>query len=597
MQRFLMLFVASLLVLATAGCALQEKKLSELDYLDRDKKFRYKDYEKRVLGDPKKNVSENKTPHIPNFSNILSAPVPPSVGQDKLVTLSVTEDVPLKDVLIELSRLAEVDMEIDSGIKGGIILSVRDKPFDQVIRRVAHMGGLRYKIEDGVLRVERDLPYQVDYVVDFLNIIRSNEGNVNINTQVIGGSSGGGGGSSGGSGGGGSGGGGSGGGGSSGGGGGLSTGSASTLTSSYEGDLWKSVEEGLKAIIESEIEGLSKVEKENTRSSRRASSDEGGKKKFLQINKQAGVISILATGKQHQRIKGYLDSIKRTVSAQVLIEAKIVEVELNDRYNSGIDWGQITESGLGIASSATFSPGIPATIADAFTLRGVRSIPFVITLLEQFGTSRTLSSPRIHAANNQQAVLTFAQNEVYFEIELDDETESSAGTDERRSLEVTSSIKTVPVGIILTLQPSINLETQEITMNIRPTLSRITAFKDDPAVSLALAVTGTANPGNLNNQIPVIEVRELDSILKIKSGEVMVIGGLMTDSNTNKDSGIPYANRVPVFGNAFKSVQKTNEVVETVILIKATIVPTQGLGEQDKRIYQEFTRDPRPLAF
>src|SRR5205814_246733 len=139
----------------------------------------------------------------------------------------------------------------------------------------------------------------------------------------------------------------------------------------------------------------------------------------------------------------------------------------------------------------------------------------------------------------------------------------------------------------------------EITLSVRPTLSRITDNVSDPAVAFLIAQAAAQNiPVNVTNQVPVIEVRELDSILKLKSGQVMVIGGLMQDIATNNDKGIPVASSVPFVGNLFKGVDKKSDMQELVIFIRATIVDSAGdASSADKSVYQKFTKDPRPIEF
>lgn len=514
-------------------------------------------------------------PSIPEISDILTAPPPPEeINEEKLVSLSVTEDVPVKNVLVELGRLADVDMEIDPGITGGIIFRVKDKPFKDVIRRIADLAGLRYYVDDGVLRVERDTPYLTNYNVDFLNIIRSNTGSVSIDTKVLGNGAAG-----------------------AEAGEGLSSGSSSSITSSYDGDLWTSVENTIQSILAFTPASLSvQSAADNLNAPPTAVTVVTSS---YNINKQAGIISIVAPEKQQRNIKSYLDNVKRTASAQVLIEAKIVEVTLDEQYKSGIDWGSLKNVGPGVQLSGEF-PSTISTSTDFIQigrLNKAGTLASSVSLTDSFGVSRTLSSPRLHAMNNQQAVLTFAENEVYFTLDVQEE-EDTSGNGSNTTLTIDSTVNTVPIGVILTLQPSINLDTQEITMNIRPTLSRIASRVSDPGVEIIVARSSQNGDDNVKSEIPVIEVRELDSILKIKSGEIMVIGGLMKEVNSNTDKGVPGAGRVPLFGHLFKSVEKGTEVVETVIFIKATIIPSAGLVEEpDKKFYKTFTRDPRPLAF
>lgn len=562
-----------------SGCDRGDLKKQLSDKHDTDLALSREDYTDNLFGKHERSTDETTPPPaIPDVSDILAAPpAPEKTGVNKLISLSVTEDVPLKDVLLELGRLADTEMEIDASISGGIILRVKNRPFDDVIRRIADLGSLRYSYENGVLRVERDTVYVKNYTVDFLNLIRSNSGSVTINTQVLGGassaSSGDGGGSSS---------------------GGLSSGSTNAISTSYEGDLWASVEQSITDILNFQPSDLSAAINDGSAA---ASSNATASPGFT-MNRQAGVISVRATEKQHRNVAEYLAQVKKVSSAQVLIEAKIVEVNLNDEYRSGVNW-DLVNSKSDVAADFDFRSSFPTeTVTDFLTLSlgNTADLTTTVQLVEQFGTTRIISSPRLHAINNQQAVLTFAENDVYFtlEVEREEDTDGSGVTDVTST--VSSTLNTVPIGVILSLQPSIDLDNEEITMNIRPTLSRITERRDDPGVTLS--ARQIEEDSTITSSVPVIEVREMDSVLKIKSGEVMVIGGLMEERSANKDVGIPGLSGIPILGNAFKSVEKTTDVVETVIFIKATIVGSRGyVGKADRNFYKTFTREPRPLTF
>jgi general secretion pathway protein D len=281
----------------------------------------------------------------------------------------------------------------------------------------------------------------------------------------------------------------------------------------------------------------------------------------------------------------------------VLIEAKIVEVSLNEEFRSGIDWGSISLSkGLNFGFDIVGGDSSPAVKLSARN-KNNGSLEAAIGLTEKFGTARTLSSPRITAINNQQAALTFAQNKVYFQIKVDRETNSTT-SNSQQLFTVDSTVKTVPIGIIVTVQPSINPDTEEITLNVRPTLSRMVDEVEDPAVAYLASQSSGALPDNLKNLIPVVEVREMDTIMKIKSGDIMVMGGMMEEKNANTDTGVPWISGVPWIGNAFKDVDRTNEVVEMVIFMKATIIPSSGkVSKKDIQTYKKFTNDPHPLNF
>ncbi len=555
-------------------------------------------------------------PPIPTLEDVLAAPTPPKIGATKLVSVAVTDDVPLKDVLIELARLADVDIEVDAGITGGVGFRAKDKPFNEVVERIADLAGLRYSMKNGVLRVERDTPYIQTYSIDFLNLKRDAASATSLSTNVFTSSVGGDeeSGDSGGS--------------SSGGGagaGGVNSGSTSSVNSTSESDFWEKFDAGISAIMAyvppSRVStvtvaaqpalpeagaagtegttGAAAAAPATTTAAPAAAATSGGGS-FV-INRQAGAITVSGTAKQHELVQKFLEKVRSTTSSQVLIEAKIIEVTLNDQFQSGIDWTQFGGSKIGMPM--TFGGVADATNAASFAfklgdLAGKNfDLQAAVDLAQTFGTTRTLSSPRLHAMNNQQAVLTFAENIVYFEFDISNETTTTTST--RAELNIDPTIKTVPIGIIMTLMPSINTETNEVTLSVRPTLSRVTGTVSDPTIALAVAQLGPdVELPPISSEIPIVEVRELDSMLKLQSGEVMVIGGLMEDKAINTDRGVPWISEVPYIGNAFKGVDKNHDIKELVIFIKATIIGTHGNAHaMDKAIYEKFTNDPRPLGF
>lgn len=526
-------------------------------------------------------------PPIPDLAEIIAAPKPPKIGATKVISVSVTDDVPLKDVLIELSKLADIDVEIDSRISGGITFRAKDRPFNEVIDRISNMAGLRYTMRNNVLRIERDLPYIQTYPLDMLNLDRASKGDIGVNSSGAGGGSGG-----------------------DAGGGGSSGSSSNTITAESKGDFWEQFESGVKNILAYSPRSLGSAPDVE------ATAKDGGAA-FYSLNRQAGTLTFAGTERQHEYMSQFIKAIESNISSQVLIEAKIVEVSLNDNYQTGIDWTKLGTDRVGFRSdfSSVQATDIAQSAAQITLLKndifgsGI-DLAAAVDLLEEFGITRALSSPRLNAMNNQQAVLSFVENLVYFDVSIDVTDAISATTTSGgipAKVEVTSEPKSAPVGIVLAMQPTINSQTNEITLNVRPTLSRVTQFITDPGFEIGKANAAAQLPANspvittlnsVTSQIPQLEVRELDSILKVTSGQVMVIGGLLEDTVTNNDAGIPGVSNVPYFGNLFKSVQRTNVKKELVILIRATIVPSSGSAHQsDRRLYEKFITDPRPLEF
>lgn len=599
MKPFLKIAFSACTLLLISACS-EHSDFAKSDPIDRKLNLSRSDYENlsnpEALAKKKGGLeitAKTKTPPIPDIAPILAAPQPPKIGHAKLVSIAVTDDVPLKDVLIELARLADIDIELDAGIEGGVSFRAKERPFNEVIERLADLAGLRYSMKNGVLRVERDVPYIQNYSIDFLNIVRSSESTVNVATDVLalansasagGGAEGGGGGGS-----------------SAG----FSTGSTSSITSSAEDDFWESLKTGIGQILAYQPPGrlsVGAVDPTNpqVQQAQQAQGAAANEDKFV-LNRQAGILSVSATQQQHDIIERFLGRLRANAGAQVLIEAKIVEVSLDDQFKSGISWDAIKgNTSVGVTYPSTFDAANVTTLRLGDGNFGI-DLDAAIQLVEQFGTTRTLSSPRLHAINNQQAVLTFAENRIFFEVNVEREDDQIVnGVLVPGSTTVNSTRRSVPIGIILNIMPSIDLKSNEVTLSVRPTLSRQVSTVVDPGSALVnqLILETDPNAEGFTNEVPVVEVRELDSILKVKSGQVMVIGGLMEQTASNEDTGVPYMSSLPWFGNLFKTVDKKSTTRELVIFIRATIVGSQGnYHNTDRVLYDTYTQDPRPIKF
>lgn len=534
--------------------------------------------------------AELGVPPVPKVSEILAAPRPPQIGETQLVSLFVTDDVPLKDVLIELGRLADVDMEIDSSIEGGIVFRAQNRPFNEVMERIAKLADLRYEMRDGVVRVERDTPRAKTYPIDFLSFDRNSTSAVSISTSVLSSSV--------------SGGGGSGSSGSSGGGGGgenesLQTGSTAAINYAAQADFWQQFLAGLQQIVAQPPASRSAApvaaDAEPANQAGQANADSQ-----VIVNRQAGTVTVIAPERVHVMVEDYLRKLRETAGAQVLIEAKIVEVTLDDRYQSGVNWNEVFSSHF-LTMDADFNnidaaAGNVSSIIIGGTDASDPSLDAIIRLTQTFGTTRTLSSPRLHAMNNQQAVLTFAKNLIYFDLSVEREQQVAGDTVLAPLLTVDAEPVTVPVGIIISMQPTINTKTNEVTLSIRPTLSRVIDYVADPSVAFLIAQAD--DDVSVSNNIPQIEVRELDTLMRMHSGQIMVLGGLMEQIGENQDQGVPFLSSIPWVGNAFKAVNKSERVNELFILVKATIVGNNtNVDPVDVDVYRKFTTDHRPLAF
>jgi general secretion pathway protein D len=213
--------------------------------------------------------------------------------------------------------------------------------------------------------------------------------------------------------------------------------------------------------------------------------------------------------------------------------------------------------------------------------------------------------------NNQSAVLKVAENYVYFKLTATvTSTPSTVGSAASQTATYSSQIQTLPIGVVMTVQPSIDLDRDQVTLGLRPT---VTAWPgttvSDPAVALSLAsacgsaTTSACSQANINaaissSSVPVVDVREMDSMVTVPSGAVVVMGGLMQQTSNKLSSGVPGAEDAPVVGNLFKSTSDQTTLTELVIFLKATVIHgSDSVTWADKDLYQRYMHDSRPLGF
>jgi MSHA type pilus biogenesis protein MshL len=305
------------------------------------------------------------------------------------------------------------------------------------------------------------------------------------------------------------------------------------------------------------------------------------------INKQAGVVSVFANERLHKKVAEYLETLRRASTSQVLIEAKVLEVDLSDQFVTGINWEMLDNIGdfsaFSLGATAPLAAGVSPGINIGFVGSDLSS---VVEALSAFGTVHALSSPRITVLNNQPAVLNVAENTVYFELDITRTPITLATGGTAFDTTVESTIKTIPEGILINVTPSINLDDNVISMQVRPTVSRITDSVPDP---------GAAYLG-VDSDIPVVSVKEMDSVLRMKSGQMIVMGGLLEDRSSSDQSGVPVLSEIPLLGAAFRNQAGSVNKSELVVFLKATILkdPQDSIHQTDRELYRTFAQDRRP---
>lgn len=295
-------------------------------------------------------------------------------------------------------------------------------------------------------------------------------------------------------------------------------------------------------------------------------------------------MSVRATDKQHQKIAQFIEQVTGSAKRQVLIEATVVEVLLNDNYKSGVDWSALGLEGLGYTIRQNFTA---ANLAEApfFSLgysnpnaASGGNISSTVKLLNSFGTTRVLSSPKIMSLNNQTAVLKVVENKVYFTVQ----SQITPGQQGQAALVTYSSTQNVvPVGFVMSVTAQIS-EGDIVVLNVRPTVSKIIGFVNDPNPDLARA--------NVVSRIPEIQTREFETMLRVPSGQTAVLGGLMQDTlETNRD-GLPMLSRVPILGDAVSYRNDTTRKSELVIFMRPVVI-RDASTETDLADYRKYLPD------
>jgi MSHA biogenesis protein MshL len=356
-------------------------------------------------------------------------------------------------------------------------------------------------------------------------------------------------------------------------------GTGTSVMTHQEADFWGSLEASLRAIV-----GV-------------------GPDRNVVVNGHSGVIVVHASPGELRSVSDYLRQTEVAVSRQVVLEAKIVEVELSDAYQAGINWAAVFSNGnsnyaFGMTgpptgfdgnmlapqgSSRSLTPGTPVTSLPFKTLGGAFTLAadFVdfttfIELLGLQGNTRVLSSPRVSTLNNQKAVIKAGSDE-FFVTSVSSNTVTGTASSTSRNIEFTPFFS----GVALDVTPQVS-EENGVILHIHPSVSEVT----DQTKSVTL--------DGVTDSIPLAfsQIRESDSIVKAKDGQVIVIGGLMREIRERQHYKMPGLGSVPVVGRLFRSERETTRTVELVILLRPTVVQDGDFS----KLVEEQTRRVNDLA-
>jgi len=515
----------------------------------------------------------------------LSLPRPRPAGKTETYSV-VVNSVAVHDLLFALARDAKLNVDIHPGIVGEVTLNAIDQTLPQLLTRISKQVDMRFELDGPNLAVMPDTPYLKNYKVDYVNISRDVTGTIATNTQISTSAL------------------------ATGSGGAAGTGNTSRIQIENKSNnrFWASLEKNLKDLLHETDkvfpEGSTETVTEEASSQSTSGTGAGGpapakspaarltqlaqglagspnpatlqntgatvvkRMTFREaasviVSPETGVVDIRATSRQHERVQEFLDRVMGSARRQVLIEATIIEVGLSDGYQQGIEWSRITSG----SDYSVTKPALTTNVGNAVTpyvlkYRDTNPLNLLSTveLLRAFGTVKVLSSPKLTVLNNQTATLKVSEDFVYFNVKQD---VVPGNTNTNATVTTTTTPQSVSIGFFMSLTPQIS-DNGTVTLNVRPSISSIAELKQDPNPSLA------AN--NIKNLVPQIRMREIESIMRVESGDIAVLGGLMEDRLENRDGRLPGLGDIPFVGEIFNTRNNSSTKSELVVLIRPTVI-------------------------
>lgn len=456
------------------------------------------------------------------------------------------KDVEINGFLLGLVDSTDYNLIVSPGLDLAISLQLKNVTISEVLHAMTQIYPVTVRQNKNMFFVSSAETTTAIYNVDYLNIERSGDSRTSISGQSVAGGKSGSNRSSGGS-------------SSSGGSKGESNVqqiSSSKVETKSETNFWRELTTGLNLIIRDE-------EKAN-----------------IVVSPHAGLVVVRSLPQTQDLIKRYLASTQKSLNRQVIIEAKIIEVRLNEGFQSGVDWSKIGNSNgdvytIGQQGQVLLQPTTDTPLNGIFSLlyEG-SSFAAAIELLQSQGDVQVLSSPRVSTVNNQKAIIKVGSDEFFV---TDISTTTVTGT----STATTPDVTLTPFfsGISLDVTPQVNYQ-GDIVLHIHPIVSEVT----DQAKTLSLGEDQFILPLAFTN------VRESDSIVRTRDGRVIVIGGLMQNTVSEETTSTPLLGDIPFVGNLFKQKRQFQVKSELVILLKAQLVDINQTNQQLDEIKNRFNQ-------
>jgi len=486
--------------------------------------------------------------------------LPPAKDRNTF-SLSV-RDADLRDVILLLSKDSGVNIIADKDVTGKISIDFTKLELSSALYAITRPLGYTFRMDKGFIRITKPILETKTFRVNYITGKRTSTSTMNAAISTGSSSSG-----------------------ASGGGtninissGSSGAGTASSSSSSSQGsvnvtttgtsDFWKDIRRGLEVLVFSDTKGGGESEGSFSRGD-----DKTGKK--IIINELAGIVLVTDYSDSMERIEDFLKDVERSARKQVMIQAHIIEVALNDDYRFGIDWDAVLQlpGNIDLSLSQSLNPFTSSTTTGSVfnaTLNHRKVNAFLDVMKEQ-GQVNVLSSPKVSTMNNQKAVIKLTTKEVSWITTTYQNTNSD-----------TVISNTTPqideIGLFLDVTPQVDDE-GIITMQIHPSISE--KLKD------------VFSPLDGKSSKPLINTREADTMIKTRNGQTIVIAGLITDKINDTTKRVPLLGDIPVIGAVFKQVIQEKKKSELVILLTPYVLTDQSIEDIRKEHEERFRKAGR----
>jgi MSHA biogenesis protein MshL len=446
------------------------------------------------------------------------------------LSLAFASPTPIRDILMLLVRDTGLSVIPDPKAEGDFVGDLKNVTVRQALDLILEPLGLDYSIRSEIIRVfPRELETRL-FSIDYVITQRSGSRSMNASTSAAGGGVPGQGGGGAGSGGSASAGGGSGGG--SGGGGGTSSQVSGSDAPNVYGDLI----EGVRTLLSAD-----------------------GR---MNLDRTAALLQVTDRPSRLDRIDQYLAKVMLRVHRQVQIEAKVIEVELRDQFSAGINWKQVIGS---LKNSLTISQTTAPATSGGFTMSlNIGDFSGLLNAFATQGKVNVLSSPRVTAMNNQPAIIRIGTQDVFFITTT--QTDPQTG----QIIQSTVSPQSLTEGVVLSVTAQVSAD-GIIHMSLNPSITER---------------TGVAT-SRLGDTVPIVSVRETDTLVRVREGETVVIAGLMQDRMTNDVGKVPLLGDLPAVGGLFRRTERGHRKTDLVILLTPTLL---GAGQIPENAASEIRR-------